>query len=241
MRLPANIEHVCFDKDGTLTDVHAYWVHTSNIRVRRAIAEWSLPADASAILLNAMGVDESTRRLRPKGPVGYYPRPVVIASVQTALAGIRPDTSTDDIANLFAAVDRDQQVSGDYDIRLLPGVREVVQRLVARGVRLSIYSSDRRENTERVLNSLDLRAGFAAIVGGGCVQRAKPDPEGFHNACRQVGIAPEKSAYIGDTLDDLAMTEAAGALSISVATGLEDYEALKGSARNVLKDLSELE
>ena len=27
-----NLEHLCFDKDGVLIDVHAYWQHTTEIR-----------------------------------------------------------------------------------------------------------------------------------------------------------------------------------------------------------------
>jgi phosphoglycolate phosphatase len=235
------VEHVCFDKDGTLTDVHAYWVHTSRIRASKVIARWKLPDSLTPRVLVAMGVDPEKDRLLPNGPVGYYPRHVVIAAVVKALGAYTTAVTPEGLSNLFAEIDNAQQESGDYALELLPGVRAVLDRLRALGIRLSIYSSDRRENTTQVIERLGLGGTFAAVVGGGCVSRPKPDPEGFLLACARTGTSPGESVYVGDTLDDIAMATTAGAAAaIGVATGLEPYERLADKTDWVVRSLDEL-
>ncbi|MGW4383387.1 HAD family hydrolase [Kitasatospora sp. NPDC004531] len=51
-----------------------------------------------------------------------------------------------------------------------------------------------------------------ASAEAGC---AKPDPEIFHLACRTLGVAPERAAYVGDRLDvDAQAATEAGLLGI---------------------------
>lgn len=234
------IKHVCFDKDGTLTDVHAYWSHISGLRVANLAALHSLDLKTSAGLLDAMGV-ASEGRLKPGGPVGYHPRPIVIDAVRRRLSEAGVDASGVAIAQVFAEVDADLQRRGDYRLIALNGAQDLLENLTRRGLKLSLYTSDRSANAEASLTHLGLRRFFVAIVGGDSVKRPKPDPEGFKLACEQAGATPAESAYVGDTLDDLKMATAGGAArAIAVATGLDTLASLSRAtphARAGLQDL----
>lgn len=216
------VRHLCFDKDGTLTDVHTYWVHSSLLRADALCRRFGLPSVRADALLDAMGVDTATSRLKPAGPVGYQPRAVVLRSTLAFLASADVPVSLEQLEAVFAEVDAYQQSSQDYRIRLLPGVADALASLRGEGLRLSIYSSDRLENISRMLDATRLGGFFDALVGGGCVTRCKPDPEGFLTACTRAGVPVSESGYVGDTADDMRMSLKAGARTvIGVASGLD--------------------
>lgn len=236
MRSPLqDIRHLCFDKDGVLTDVHAYWAYNSLLRARRVAHRFALGEGAVDGLLEAMGIIPGARRIKLGGPVGYEPRPVIIDAVVSHLGA----SSAEEIGALFKELDGEQQVRDDYQVSVLPGVREFLSRI---DVPLTIYTSDRAENTRRVLSSLGLADRFVTVIGGGDVVRPKPDPEGFLKACAAVGVPAEQSAYISDTVSDMAMAEAGGArLRIGVTTGLDDEPTLAAKAHAVVSRLDELQ
>ena len=235
------IRHVCVDKDGTLTDVHAYWAHTSRIRAERLQAHYRLPASSVDEMLEAMGADPQTGKIRAHGPVGYAPRSVVVEHVvrQLAQAGIL--ATTEEIQHIFRAVDVYQQEAGDYHIAVLPGAVEFLQHLRQLGLAVSMYTSDRREHVLTILERLALRPYVAEIIGGDSVASPKPDPEGFLLACQRVGVVPSQSAYIGDTVEDLKMALAGGAgRAIGVGSGLGTLEELSAYTPYVCAQLADL-
>lgn len=223
--------HVGFDKDGTLTDLHSYWAHTCAIRARTLRQRW--PVVSEAELLAVMGI--AGGRIKPGGPVGYKPRATIVAAVAAAL-GRTPE----EVAAVFTQVDALQQASNDYKVDALPGALDALRALKARGLKLSVYTSDRAENARRTLAAAGMAELFDAIVGGDGVKNPKPHPEGFETACRLVGVEPARSAYVGDTLDDLHMAREAGALAVGVATGLLGLAELKAAAPDSVASLSEL-
>ena len=234
------VRHVCFDKDGTLIDVHGYWHYTSQLRAERIRERFRLPEPCGAEVLDAMGIDARAGRIRPHGPVGYAPRAVIVEHVIRYLGGRGVVTTSEELHDLFQAIDAQQQQTKDYRVELLPGIPSFLRRLHAQGLALSIYSSDRREHIRTIVEQLALTPLFADVVGGGCVTRPKPDPEGFLMACERVKIPPAQSIYIGDTVRDLAMGKAGGAHKvIGVGSGLDGLEALARETPYVCARLAE--
>jgi len=234
------IRHICLDKDGTLTDVHSYWAHICGLRAAALVSRYGLAPTEAASLLGCMGIDPGSKRIRPGGPVGYWPRPVVAQRLVEHLERGGAQACEADVLAVFQDVDQRQQEQDDYRVELLCGVREALADMTRQGLVLSVYSSDRRENSLRVLERLALGACFKSVVGGGCVRRPKPHPEGFLLACRQVGIEPSRSAYLGDTVEDVKMSLAGGAAAaLAVATGLSPYEELRALTPHVLRRLGD--
>ena len=227
--------HICFDKDGTLTDVHAYWYHTCELRAHAVARRLGLPAAAAAGLLDAMGIDGGA------GPIGYLPRPAVVEAVVDYLSRAEVAAQGALVNDIFVEVDSDQQTTNDYCIQLLPGVVEFLDYHARRGTVMSIFSSDRRENIVRILATLGLDRYFTTLVGGGCIQKSKPDPEGFLTACKAVGVPAERSAYVTDTVLDLQMARDGHAgTTVGVATGLDTFEELRTNAEIACHRLDDL-
>lgn len=235
------VQHFCFDKDGTLTDVHSYWAHTSCLRADSLCRRLGLPASRSEAVLDAMGVETKHGRLKPSGPTGYQPRAVVLQCTLTFLASIGVSTDLKELDAIFAEVDTYQQRTEDYRIQVLPGVEEALSHLKEDGRILSIYSSDRLENIQRILTLTGLSPFFDVLVGGGCVSRVKPDPEGFQMACLRTGVPIHASGYVGDTADDLLMGTQAGArVVVGIASGLDSLDHLQHHTTHTFADMGGL-
>jgi HAD superfamily hydrolase (TIGR01509 family) len=239
--LLARARHACFDKDGVLTDVHKYWDHNSRLRADILAAHYVLDEAETDVLLDRMGIDTASGRIKPGGPIGFKPRGAIINAVLGMLEEHGKEASAEEISGLFKDLDARQQADGDYRVELLPGVAPFLSILNKRGVTLSVFSSDRRENIENVLTSLHLAALFDAFVGGGCVEKSKPDPEGFLKACRDAGVFPGETVYFGDTVEDMRMAQMGGAMgAIGVGTGLTSVEELRTLTPYVCDRLDDL-
>ena len=51
-----NLEHLCFDKDGVLIDVHAYWKHTTEIRANYLKNKLQLNSIQKNMLIENMAI-----------------------------------------------------------------------------------------------------------------------------------------------------------------------------------------
>jgi HAD superfamily hydrolase (TIGR01509 family) len=113
--------------------------------------------------------------------------------------------------------------------RLLPGAREALSRLSARGLTLGLVSSGDGARVRRELDALSLAPLFGAVVCGGETARRKPDPEPLLVALERLALTPAEAAYVGDSPEDVAMAKAAGAFSVGVPGGFPNREALAAS------------
>lgn len=96
----------------------------------------------------------------------------------------------------------------------LPGARELLAALRARGVPLALASSSR--NARLVLERLALTSAFSAIVDGGDVARGKPDPEIFLLAARRLGLPPARCVVIEDAESGVQAARGAGMYVIGI-------------------------
>ena len=233
------VNHICFDKDGTITDVHQYWAHTCNIRARELTKRYGLSQNEIEPLLDVMGIDPVAVQIKKGGPVGYKPRAEIIESLLRYFASAGVKANKDDIANTFKLIDKYQQETNDFKIVLLPGVIDFIEKMSCFGMMLTIYSSDRKDNIQNVLDQLAIAKHFRAVLGGDSVVNPKPHPEGFLRACELAGSTPYRSIYISDTVEDLEMAKAGNAaMLIGVETGLANREELSIMTKRVYKNLS---
>jgi phosphoglycolate phosphatase len=235
------VQHVCFDKDGTLIDVHASWVPITRRRAHKIIRFYGLPEEELPNACRAMGVDLGTQRILLGGPVGYKPRAAIIDSVVGWLRHFPVTASDVQLAEIFREVDSDIQSLNDFNANALPGIVDGIKRLRHSGFKISVYTSDRHKNTQRVLGLLGLRDDIDAVVGGDDVRLPKPDPEGFHKACHLVGVDAARSVYVGDTADDMMMASRSGSAGwYGITHGLASREELSADAINVFDTFTSL-
>ncbi len=117
--------------------------------------------------------------------------------------------------------------------QLLPGAREALERLAARGVVQGLVSSGDPGRVRREIVTLGLASFFATVVCGGETERRKPDPQPLLVALARLGVAPPESAYVGDSPEDVMMARAAGAFAVGIPGGFPNRHALEASGPHV--------
>lgn len=215
------IKHFCFDKDGIIIDVHAYWYYNSILRAEYIINYLKLDPSINGDLLWAMGINPNTRKIKKDGPVGYYPRNIVIKHITEFLKENNKKITNIEVSKIFSDLDVVQQKNNDYNVQILSGVKRCLQYLRRKGLFISIYTSDRHLNAKKNLDKKGIAELIHLIVGGDDVDKSKPHPEGFLKACNDLKVHPNQSVYVGDTVSDMVMGKrAAAAMVVGLETGL---------------------
>ncbi len=91
----------------------------------------------------------------------------------------------------------------------------VVDRLLAAGVAVGALSNAVSDYQASKLTRVGLHDRVPMLVGVDTLGVGKPDPRVFAEACRRLGTAPERTAYVGDELDiDARAATAAGLVGV---------------------------
>lgn len=234
------LRHICFDKDGTITDVHVYWSDIINKRAYKLLAYYGLDPGYRKSLALAMGIDLNQKKIIPQGPVGYKPRNFVIAAASRALKALGVTAKTEEIKDVFLSVDQEMQEKDNYRLKLLKNIPKAFEELRNEGLKISVYTSDRAQNARHIMKKLNLERYVDIIVGGDDVQKSKPDSEGFKKACDGVGVPLAHSVYVGDTLEDLRMANSCESLGgVGITTGLCSKEQLLRQSKFVFDNLED--
>jgi HAD superfamily hydrolase (TIGR01509 family) len=125
--------------------------------------------------------------------------------------------------------------------RPLPGVRELVDALEARGIDWAIATSSRKDQVTTSVKALDLR-NEPTIVDASHVKHAKPEPDLLLRAAEELEVEPARAWYVGDSTWDMVAAVAAGMIPIGVTAGSAvPASALEGAgAAEVVQDLLEI-
>jgi beta-phosphoglucomutase len=116
---------------------------------------------------------------------------------------------------------------------ILPDVPKVLDYLTDQKQPIALGSASK--NARTILERVDLKKKFQAIVDGNDVTKAKPDPEVFLIAAQLLKIKPENCVVFEDSV--AGVTAANFADMISIGIGNED---VLGHADYIFKDFTEI-
>ncbi len=91
---------------------------------------------------------------------------------------------------------------------VLPGAREMLRALRARGVRVAVGSSSK--NAPVILDRAALLKEVDAVVDGNDVSRSKPAPDVFLLAAEKIGLPPEECLVLEDAPSGVEAARRAG-------------------------------
>jgi len=133
----------------------------------------------------------------------------------------------------------DEHLASFYaGIRLDPHALATLTTLRAAGLRLAVVSNAARPS-ERVLDTLGLRAATDAVVMSYSLGVLKPDPRIYHTALAAVGVTPAEAVFVGDGGDgELGGAKRLGIRTVLVDRGLPHTEAARADADFRCPDLS---
>ena len=123
---------------------------------------------------------------------------------------------------------------------LLPGVKETLDALKAKGYPMAVASSTATEKTVSHLEHAGLLHYFDAVVGGDMVERGKPNPDIFLKAADLLGIAPENCMVVGDTPADIRAATAAGMCRVLIPDCVQPDETIRAMSNHILDSMHQL-
>ena len=182
---------VIFDWDGVVVD-------SSNLHER----SWEIIAARRALVL----------------PPGHFKKGFGMKNnaIIPALGWATDPAAVDELACEKEQIYRD--LVREHGIDPLPGVRELLCSLQAESLPAAIGSSTERANLDLLLDLMDLRRFFAAIVSGEEVAEGKPDPSIFLLAAERLGHPPGECLVIEDAPVGIEAARRAGMPVLAVAT-----------------------
>jgi beta-phosphoglucomutase len=116
---------------------------------------------------------------------------------------------------------------------ILPDVPEVLDYLIANKQPIALGSASK--NARTILERVNLKQKFNAIVDGNDVSKAKPDPEVFLIAVQLLNMEAENCIVFEDSV--AGVTAANTAKMVSIGIGSED---VLGHADYVFRDFTEI-
>ncbi|MBL7755805.1 MAG: HAD family phosphatase [Chitinophagaceae bacterium] len=98
------------------------------------------------------------------------------------------------------SLEKEQQYQQEFKpyLQLITGLDEYLQQARQQGIRMAIGSAAIRFNIDFVLDGLNIRHYFSAIVSADDVPASKPDPATYLQCAELLGIAPERCLVFED-------------------------------------------
>lgn len=202
---------ILFDLDGTLID-HFAAIHRSH---SHAMTQLGLTAPTLAQVRSAVGGGLENAIAKLAGP----------DRVATALPIYRAywdATMLDDVV-------------------LLPGAREILTVLRARGIKVAVFTNKLGVSSRRICDHLGLTPLLDANFGAADTPWLKPQPDFALHALQQLGATATTTLLVGDSPFDIAAAHNAGFPCWTVTTGTHNAEELTAAkADAVYPDLATL-
>ncbi len=206
---------VLFDLDGTLLDSLGDLAESMNAVLR----EDGLPA-------------------HPVDDYRYFIGEGVRLLVSRALPGERQDEAS--IETYL------QRYRKSYEARWhlskpFPGIRELLDALVKRGIPMAVVSNKPDLFTQQCVTQLFPSWPWAAVLGQSKTFPRKPAPEGALHVANQLDVEPARCLFVGDSDIDMRTGVNAGMTSVGVSWGFRPEKELKeAGAQHLIASPQEL-
>ncbi len=210
--LPAAIDAVLFDLDGTVVDTIPHILASFRHATAEVLGE-SLP---DAELMHNVGI-----------PLAQQ---------------MRQFTDDDETAELLlTAYRRFNRRTHDEMARLYPNTLSALDTLHAVRIPLGIVTSKGRPMADRAIELFDLGRYFQAVITADDTPLHKPDPLPVRMGAEALGVLPSGAVYVGDSPMDIEAGNSAGAFTIAATWGVASRDRLVAAGPGaIIDDIAEL-
>ena len=165
--------------------------------------------------------------------------PKLVERCFAATGDIPPD---DEFQKHVAAFIKDYEPRSAELTVAFDGAFDVLKKLKALGIKLSICTNKPYGATMQILSQLGLAEYFDVVIGGDTLPGIKkPDPRHLLAALEKMGVEPSASAMVGDNANDVNASHAAGLPVVLLSHGYTKTPVTELGAEAVIDHFSDLE
>jgi phosphoglycolate phosphatase-like HAD superfamily hydrolase len=202
---------VLFDLDGTLID-HLPAIHRS---YEHTLPQLGLPAPTYEQVKRAIG-----------------------GGLENAMLNFVTEAQLPEAVRIYRAYWDQTMLDG---ASLMPGAREVLAGLQARGIPAAVFTNKHGPSSRRLCEHLGIAPLLAGIFGAADTAWLKPQREFVAHVLSKLGADAATACLVGDSPFDVAAAHNGGIAFVGVETGTHTAEELRAAgAELVLRDLVEL-
>ncbi|MCB2148195.1 MAG: HAD family hydrolase [Deltaproteobacteria bacterium] len=114
------------------------------------------------------------------------------------------------------------------------GIPDLLDCLKEKDLPLAVLSNKPHDFTVRYVNAYFGNWDFKVVMGQNDHFPVKPDPASALDIARQIGLAPEKFLFVGDSAVDMQTAATAGMYAVGVAWGFRGPEELRENGCRML-------
>ena len=171
--------------------------------------------------------------------IGNGPR-VLSRRALEAQPSLTPERRDALVEPLLAGYARHYATQAGTHGRLFDGALDSLRALAAEGRKLGVVTNALQHLAETVLARFGLAPHLDIVIGGDRVSRNKPHPESLWKACTALGVAPEDTLMVGDSINDVAAARAAGTAAVCVPHGYDQGQSVHELGVDVIDELTAL-
>ncbi|HMO60873.1 MAG TPA: HAD family phosphatase [Ferruginibacter sp.] len=109
-------------------------------------------------------------------------------------------------------------------LQLLPGLNEFLQKAKQQHIKMAIGTAAIMSNVDFVLDGLNIRSYFEALISADEVTKSKPDPETYLLCAAQLHVAAEQCIVFEDAPKGVECAARAGMQAVVLTTMHEAWE-----------------
>ena len=213
-----DIQAIIFDKDGTLLDFDAFWIAVSVYAIKdmlKQLGRGDIPVDE---FLDVLGVHNGRTAADGILCKGTYEQ--MGLAIYEVLKSHGIDILPQETVRM--TIDAYTRNADAGEVRpTCENIREILERIKARGIKLLVVTTDNYEITHKCLVELGIEDLFEKIYTDDGKTPVKPDPQCVSEFSQSFGIPAGKIIMVGDTMTDIRFARNAGIFAVCVGSSAE--------------------
>lgn len=227
----SDLKGLLFDKDGTLIDFNESWLPPMKAAAQLVAHRARRPELASQLLIEGGYLPEQDSWAKDS-----------IIAFETSDAMLEAWANRTSPALIKSITPQIQKIVLDALNNAVPTIDNIKPLFskLAKHYTLGVASMDDEINVDRTLCGLDLHDDIVFYCGADSGFGHKPDAGMVEAFCAHTEFSASDIAVVGDSLHDLKMARAAGAIAIGVLSGASSERTLATHADYLFPDIAAL-